>query len=205
MWPRTARYVLSLIGLRLNQRMRSNNWRCSKTRRHEVQKKCASELVDKFKLIRRIRFRMLDYFIVVLALIKYYITKRNFVIDVAINVDGIWFKSIDIESIFILSPRYESWMWKYLQLKRGDVFIDVGAHCGKYTLKAARIVGPEGRVISIEPDQDTFYCLRDGIKMNRFRNVLPFKDFIFKFLESMNYAIKQIESNKFYFYCEPRN
>lgn len=32
-------------------------------------------------------------------------------------------------------------MWKYLAIKKRDVFVDVGAHVGKYSLKAAEIVG----------------------------------------------------------------
>ena len=36
-------------------------------------------------------------------------------------------------------------------LRPGDVFVDVGANCGVYTMFAARKVGGTGRVIAIEP------------------------------------------------------
>lgn len=36
-------------------------------------------------------------------------------------------------------------------LRAGDVFIDVGANIGEFTLPAARLVGPNGKVIAIEP------------------------------------------------------
>lgn len=37
-------------------------------------------------------------------------------------------------------------------LRPGDTFIDVGAHLGYFSLLASKLVGAEGRVIAIEPD-----------------------------------------------------
>ncbi|QKW28271.1 FkbM family methyltransferase [Streptomyces seoulensis] len=37
------------------------------------------------------------------------------------------------------------------RLQPGDTFIDVGAHCGAFSLLASRAVGPHGRVVAIEP------------------------------------------------------
>jgi len=79
------------------------------------QAKYINELISKLRLLKHIRLRPLDFIKIVLALIKYYAIKRNFPLDVAINLEGIWFKAIDIESLFILSPRFEDWMWKYLR------------------------------------------------------------------------------------------
>jgi FkbM family methyltransferase len=42
----------------------------------------------------------------------------------------------------------------------GDVFMDVGAHFGYYTLLASAIVGAKGRVLSIEPTPRTHEVLR---------------------------------------------
>jgi FkbM family methyltransferase len=42
-------------------------------------------------------------------------------------------------------------MEAWFELKRGDVFIDVGAHIGKYALRGAKIVGNEGMVLAVEP------------------------------------------------------
>lgn len=44
-------------------------------------------------------------------------------------------------------------------LKDGDVFIDVGAHFGYYTLLAASIVGNKGKVLSFEASKNTFEIL----------------------------------------------
>ena len=54
------------------------------------------------------------------------------------------------------------------QLRAGDVFLDVGANVGFYTLFAAQRVGPEGRVHSFEPEPMTFESLRRSVGANRF-------------------------------------
>jgi len=51
-------------------------------------------------------------------------------------------------------------------LKPGDVFIDVGAHIGWFTLLGAKIVGPEGRIISVEPETKNLKWLKQNIKLN---------------------------------------
>ena len=57
----------------------------------------------------------------------------------------------------------ESWQVIRQHLPAGAVFVDVGAHIGYYSLKAAAIVGPEGRVIAVEPNPPTVKELRDNI------------------------------------------
>lgn len=49
---------------------------------------------------------------------------------------------------------YEDGVDKTLKkaLSRGGVFIDLGANIGSYTFLAGKIVGPEGRVIAVDPD-----------------------------------------------------
>jgi FkbM family methyltransferase len=41
--------------------------------------------------------------------------------------------------------------------------VDVGAHIGWYSLKAARVLGSKGNVIAVEPNPDTVQKLRDNI------------------------------------------
>jgi len=61
-------------------------------------------------------------------------------------------------------------------VKEGKIFYDVGANVGFFSLLAARLVGPNGRVISFEPLPDNLVNLRENMKRNRFLNVkiLPF-------------------------------
>jgi FkbM family methyltransferase len=62
-------------------------------------------------------------------------------------------------------------MWKYLKVDHNEVFIDVGAHVGKYTLPIAKQY-PDSIVIAIEPAKDTFLALIEGIKRNNLKNII---------------------------------
>lgn len=55
------------------------------------------------------------------------------------------------------------------RLRPGDVFLDLGAHIGFYSLVVARMVGPAGRVIAVEPEPESFARLLS----NAARNDLP--------------------------------
>lgn len=60
-------------------------------------------------------------------------------------------------------------------LRPGDVFYDVGTHLGYYSLLAARLVGPTGHVVALEPTLRTRALLE--------RNVAPFSN-----VEVLQYA-----------------
>lgn len=51
-------------------------------------------------------------------------------------------------------------------LRPGDTMVDVGAHVGTMTLPAARAVGPDGRVIAIEPGPRAAALLRRSLHIN---------------------------------------
>ncbi|MEO6081336.1 MAG: FkbM family methyltransferase [Steroidobacteraceae bacterium] len=57
------------------------------------------------------------------------------------------------------------------RLRPGDIFVDVGANIGYYTLMAAKIVGNHGRVHAIEASPTIFDRLRQNVAMNSLRNV----------------------------------
>lgn len=57
--------------------------------------------------------------------------------------------------LFVLAnvnKNYVSLVQEVFQPKHGQVFVDVGAHIGLYTLRAAGEVGLGVRVIAVEPD-----------------------------------------------------
>lgn len=56
-------------------------------------------------------------------------------------------------------------------LDPGDVFLDIGASTGIYTLQAAQRVGAEGVVLSIEPFPEVLAALHQSIQANGFENV----------------------------------
>lgn len=75
-------------------------------------------------------------------------------------------------SIFV-TGRYEPNEFTLLSkvLRPGMTFVDVGANLGLYTLYAARKVGPNGRVISIEPSSREVAILKRNIDLNALTNV----------------------------------
>lgn len=56
-------------------------------------------------------------------------------------------------------------------LTRGDVFWDVGASIGYYSLFAGVCVGPEGRVISFEPLPSAFHILSENLELNHMDHI----------------------------------
>jgi FkbM family methyltransferase len=56
-------------------------------------------------------------------------------------------------------------------LRPGDVFVDLGAYVGPFTLLASRIVGPEGRVVAFEPDPASRELLERNLAANGAANV----------------------------------
>lgn len=59
---------------------------------------------------------------------------------------------------------YESLVAKTLSLlQKGDVFVDIGAYMGTYTLLGSQYVGKLGKVISIEPHPETFQILMKNV------------------------------------------
>jgi FkbM family methyltransferase len=55
----------------------------------------------------------------------------------------------------------------------GDVCVDVGANTGYFTLLAAKLVGPTGRVYALEPAPDTFAALLANLDLNGCSNAIP--------------------------------
>ena len=57
-------------------------------------------------------------------------------------------------------------------LKPGDAFVDVGAHVGFFSMMAAALVGPAGRVIAFEPNADNYASLKNNVSLNGYSNVV---------------------------------
>lgn len=49
------------------------------------------------------------------------------------------------------------------RLKEGDLFVDVGANIGWFTVLASEIVGKDGQVWAYEPDPDNYAILEDNV------------------------------------------
>lgn len=60
-------------------------------------------------------------------------------------------------------------------LKRGMYVVDAGANSGWYTLNACHVVGEQGKVFAIEPEERDFKALVDNIKLNQYTNAQAFQ------------------------------
>jgi FkbM family methyltransferase len=69
----------------------------------------------------------------------------------------------------VWEPNFTIWLER--TLRPGDVFVDVGAHLGYFSLLASRLVGPAGAVVAIEPLSVSFELLRRNIATNGASNI----------------------------------
>ncbi len=93
---------------------------------------------------------------------------------IMVNIDGVIFAVSDEESIDIVNLSYETFITKWLHFRSGDVFVDIGAHVGKFVFLASRAVGNQGHVIGVEPHPSNFALLMQNVKSNKAGNVKVF-------------------------------
>ncbi len=77
------------------------------------------------------------------------------------------------ENIFFLGE-YEGAELQFVEksLREGDVFIDIGANIGLYTLHASSWVGTGGKVIAFEPLPQNYQSLNNNISINNGENIV---------------------------------
>lgn len=84
----------------------------------------------------------------------------------------IYVDSVDISvSPHIMSKgHWEQHVTRFLtdNLHNGDSFIDVGANCGYFTILAAHIVGQDGFVLGIEPQEKLAQMVKKSLSINGF-------------------------------------
>lgn len=86
--------------------------------------------------------------------------------DTVYEEDGCRWTVVGPESFDIL--RSEPWMPRFLHVEERGIFLDVGAHFGKYTIPVAK---KAEKVISVEAAPKTFRVLKGNIKLNHLKNV----------------------------------
>lgn len=93
-------------------------------------------------------------------------------------------------------------------LREGDVFLDLGAHVGVFTLVASRAVGKTGKVLSVEPHPESYQRLRRHLELNSIKNVIPLNVAVSDKTEICTMGLIQEEqtgTNSLFFGCrEPR-
>ncbi len=83
------------------------------------------------------------------------------------------FKIGTLEDLFVLSSTWERQVSSFFNFQEKMVFLDVGAHVGKYTIRAGLRVGKTGKVIAIEPSRENFAILVENIRLNHLKNSIP--------------------------------
>ncbi len=68
----------------------------------------------------------------------------------------------------LISSKHEPATTAWFTIRPGDVFIDAGAHIGRYALRAA---AQGAKVLAIEPDPSNFQLLERNVALNGFRDV----------------------------------
>lgn len=100
-------------------------------------------------------------------------TKNYLLRPVVIGVEGhrwIWRPKSDDGVAF---GRHEPFLMTHMKLDPSEVFLDVGAHVGRYTVRLAKRCR---QVIAIEPNPHNLAGLRINLELNRLSNVriIPF-------------------------------
>ena len=80
-------------------------------------------------------------------------------------------------------PAREDDIVKLFRSKEGNIVVDVGAHIGKYTIIASKMVGSKGKVIAIEAHPVNYDILKQNIELNKLSNVI-----------ALNYAVHSQET-----------
>jgi FkbM family methyltransferase len=74
---------------------------------------------------------------------------------------------------FIFSSIWEQELQNAFAFRKGMNFLDIGAHIGKYSVRAALKIGEDGRVIAVEPDRENFSLLLRNLDVNGITNCIP--------------------------------
>jgi len=81
------------------------------------------------------------------------------------GVNGYWMGTYELEKQQVLRQT----------IKKGDIFFDIGANVGFYSLIAAELTGVSGMVFAFEPLPENFYYLKKHIALNAYKNIFPFE------------------------------
>jgi FkbM family methyltransferase len=77
--------------------------------------------------------------------------------------------------MFIKEPGTCDWIKK--EVRPGEIFYDIGANIGVYTVLAAICTGENGRVFAFEPHCPSFSRLLDNIKVNNLEHIVTLCNF----------------------------
>jgi len=86
-----------------------------------------------------------------------------------------FFRPLFLNEIFMALGLWEPYVSRNISLNKGDLFIDIGAHIGYYTVYASQKAGKDGLVIAIEPDRRNLAVLYKNLVAIKTNNVLVYE------------------------------
>jgi FkbM family methyltransferase len=101
------------------------------------------------------------------ALLKPHISTLHH--DIRMELDPEEWLQLDLRASGLLEPRTTALFERIL--RPGDTYVDVGAHVGYHSLVAARLVGEDGRIFSIDPQPYNCAKILANAELNGFTNV----------------------------------
>lgn len=90
-----------------------------------------------------------------------------------INFRGFTIKYNDPHDISAIIETFIFDVYESKNINRGDIVVDLGAGIGEFAMVASRLVGPQGKVIAIEPSPNDFQTLLVNFRENKCDNVVP--------------------------------
>jgi FkbM family methyltransferase len=81
-----------------------------------------------------------------------------------------WFCPENEASIELMLHEADYEPVEWVELNEGEVFLDIGAFVGWHSIRAARMVGPSARIISLEPDATNRRQLERNLALNNVTN-----------------------------------
>lgn len=132
------------------------------------------------------------------------IVRNRFIRGTIIHHKGLKYSLIDHHCAQLFLESFEPWMWRYLEdLKEDDVFIDVGAHVGLYSVYAANRLR-RGLVISIEANPENYRFLVTNIQINSLNNVIAMNLAAYRENTRLPLYISNVSGRHSLFHPEPR-
>jgi len=116
------------------------------------------EIFNKLPLSLKFILKIMSIKLIAITFIDWF--KLNFI-----------FRSYTLDEYLIFLDWERDALEYILELREGDVVVDVGAYIGSYTIRCAKLVGEKGKVIAIEPLPENIVLLKENIKFNNLNNV----------------------------------
>jgi FkbM family methyltransferase len=91
-----------------------------------------------------------------------------------VKVNDIAYAVRDYTGLQILTSEFETFMSEWFQPRKGEVFVDIGSHVGKYSIATSKVVGNEGFVVAVEPHPSNYVVLKKNIELNNLKNMVAF-------------------------------